>query len=167
MNNSQIKFESNRENCFTISVKKPPKIIQISLLIIILISVLFPIIIMSAMIILRAELKIGIFFAFALFWGIAYYLFRVWTWNLNGKENYEFGEEKISYFADFKYFKDSQTQIENKEIKLEINEIIDGKNKYEQLVIKNENDKIESCIKVSPREMNNLIERLKTTPNNL
>lgn len=161
MNNQQVNFDTNRENCFTISVKKPPKFVQFSLLVTILISLLFPIVVMSTMIIIRAELKIGIFIAFALFWGIAYFLFRVWTWNINGKENFEFGNEKVEYYADFKYFKDSHKQIDNKEIKFEVNELIDGKDKFGQLIISNENDKIESCIKVSPNELNNLIERLK------
>ena len=71
-----------------------------------------------------------------------------------------------TYFADFKYFKDSQTQIDNKEINLEINELIDGKDKFGQLIISNESDRIESCIKVSINELNDLAERLKTTPNN-
>ena len=167
MINQQIKLKESIENQFTISVKKPPKFIQFSLLTIIMISILIPIGILIAMIILRAELKIGIFFAFALFWGIGYYLFRVWTWNQNGKEIYKFENGEISYLADFKYFKDSHKKIDNNDIIYKVNELIDGKDKFGQLIISNENEMIESCIKVSPNELNNLIERLKTNSNTL
>ena len=161
MNKQQVHFEPNRENYFTISVKKPPKFIQISLIITILISLLLPIAGMSAMIILRTELKIEILIGFAVFWTVAYFLFRVWTWNANGKENFEFGKEKISYFADFKYFKDSQTQIENNNLTFEFEEIGHIKDNQGLLIIKSGENTLKSVVKVKIPELKETIERLK------
>jgi len=167
MIHQQIKLNNETGFQFTIAVKKPPRLIQFSLLAIITISMLIPIVVMLAMIISRAELKIGIFFAFAFFWGIGYYLFRVWSWNQHGKEIFKFENGKISYLADFKYFKDSHRQIDNKETIYNMNELIDGKETFGQLIISNENELIESCIKVSTNELTNFIKRLKTTHKNL
>jgi len=156
----QINFDPNQENLFTISVKRPPKFAQIGLMITIMISLLIPIIVLTFMLINRAELKIGIFVLFGIFGLMSFYLFRVWTWNQNGKEVFEIGKEKINYYADFKFFKDSRLQIDKTDIRFEINELIDGKKKYRQLLISNTTEKIESCIRVEPIELKRLIERL-------
>lgn len=157
----QINFDSNQENLFTISVKRPPKFAQVGLIITILISLLIPIIVLTFMLINHAELKIGIFVLFGIFGLISVYLFRVWSWNQNGKEIFEIGNEEVKYYADFKYFKGSKQQIDKTDLKFEINELIDGKEKYGQLLISNDSEKIESCIKVEPNELKELIERLK------
>jgi len=157
----QINFDTNRKNLFTISVNRPPKFAQIGLIITIMISLLIPIIVLTLMLINRAELKIGIFVLFGIFGLISFYLFRVWTWNQNGKEVFEIGKENIKYYADYKHFKDGRQQIDKSDIQFEINELIDGKEKYGQLLISNETEKIESCIRVKPNELKELIERLK------
>jgi len=167
MIHQQIKLNNETGFQFTIAVKKPPRLIQFSLLAIITISMLIPIVVMLAMIISRAELKIGIFFAFALFWGIGYYLFRVWSWNQHGKEIFKFENENISYLADFKYFKDGHKKIDNNEIIYQINKLIDGKETIGQLIISNENEMIESCIKFTQNKLTKLIKQLKSTHNTL
>ena len=162
MNNQQIDLYTDKENYFSISVKKPPKILRITLILTILISILLPVILMSIMIIQRTELKIQIFLAFGLFWGIAYYLFRVFSWNNYGKEFFEFDNKKISYYADFKYFKDNARIIDNKNLMIEIIESPEKSDDFGFLRISNKTDKIESCIKVSMNELV-LLNNLKTT----
>ena len=44
----------------------------------------------------------------------------------------EIGKEKIKYYADYKHFKDGRQQIDKSDIQFEINELIDGKEKYGQ-----------------------------------
>ncbi len=156
----QINFDTNRKNFFSISVKKPPLFAQFGLIFTMMISLLMPIAILTFMLINRAELKIGLFVSFAIFWGIGYFLFRVWTWNQNGKEMFEIGNDKIIYYADFKYFKDSHQQIDKKDVRFEINEMLNGKERYVQLLINNDKEEIESCINVEPNELKRFIEQL-------
>ncbi|GGK40434.1 hypothetical protein GCM10007963_05630 [Lutibacter litoralis] len=118
------------------------------------------------MIIERAELKIGIFFSFTLLWGFAYYMFRVIAWNQFGKEIFTIEKDKIKYYSDFKYFKDSFKEIDNVDLKIELENIGYIEDNLGVLSIKNETDSLKSVIKVPIPELNELIKKIKTTPNN-
>jgi multidrug transporter EmrE-like cation transporter len=167
MQSQQINFTNDRENSFTISVKKTSKFARIILIFTFLIFLIMPIIFLTFMIIERAELKIGIFFSFALFWGFAYYMFRVISWNQFGKEFFTIENDKIKYYSDFKYFKDSFKEIENNDIKIEFENIGYLEENLGVLSIKNKSDSLKSVIKVPILELNELIKKIKTTPNTL
>ena len=166
MLNKQIKFTNDRENSFTISVKKTSIFARIILIITFLIFLIMPILTLTFMIIERAKLNIGIFFSFALFWGFAYYIFRVISWNNFGKEIFTFENDRIKYYSDFKYFKDSFKEIENNDLKIEHEKIGYIEDNLGVLTIMNKTDSLKSVIKVPIPELTELISQIKTTPNN-
>ena len=75
-----------------------------------------------------------------------------------------FNAKDICYYADFKYFTDGKKSIENKELKYSVSEEFDGKS---SLIINNGIEEIETSIKIPTSDLLNLIEKLKTTPNNI
>ncbi|MFB9270255.1 MULTISPECIES: hypothetical protein [Flavobacteriaceae] len=166
MQNQQINFSNDREISFTISIKKKSKFARIILIFTFLIFLIMPVIFLIDMIIERAELKIGIFFSFTLLWGFAYYMFRVIAWNQFGKEIFTIEKDKIKYYSDFKYFKDSFKEIDNVDLKIELENIGYIEDNLGVLSIKNETDSLKSVIKVPIPELNELIKKIKTTPNN-
>jgi len=157
---SQIDFSNIENNRITIYVRKSPLFIRIILMIVLFVFIAGPILGLVSMIIERAELKIGIFISFALFWGLGYYVFRILTWNSFGKEHFSF-TDKVSYFSDFKYFKDSFKEIDKNNLSFDFEEIGYKEDNEGVLIIKGENEFLKSSIKVKIPELEESIERLK------
>jgi hypothetical protein len=90
---------------------------------------------------------------YVLFWVVGYFLFRSLLWNYIGKEVFSISNEKISYYSDYKYFKSNFEEINNENIEININEIIDGKQKYGLLEFISNDTKIESILYVDFEEL--------------
>ena len=167
MTNSQIDFTNNDKKQIVISVRKSPLFIRIALMIVFILFIIGPILGLVIMIMEKERLKFGTFISFALFWGFAYYVFRVLSWNTFGKEHFSF-TEKVQYYSDFKYFKDSFKEFDNSDLSFEFEEIGYKEDNEGILIIKNSNETLKSVIKVKIPELKESIERLKkTTPNNV
>lgn len=101
----------HKNNEIIISSQPSPLIARIILKFIIIISALIPIAAVIAMIISEIGFHFGVLISFILFWGIGIYLIRVFLWNKFGREILSYQPDKISYLADYKYFKDSIREI--------------------------------------------------------
>lgn len=61
------------------------------------------------------ELEIGITYIFTLiiFWGGGTYFLRLLLWNIYGKEVYIVKRYSLSYYYDYKYFKDNKRSVKS------------------------------------------------------
>ena len=160
MTSPQINFINNDKKQIVISVRKSPIFLRIFLMIIFILFLIVPILGMAEMIIEREKLKFGAFISLALFWGLAYYVFRILSWNTFGKEHISF-TDKVEYFSDFKYFKDSFKEFDNSDLRFEFEKIGYEEDNEGFLIIKNNNETLKSVIKVKIPELKESIERLK------
>jgi hypothetical protein len=101
----------HKNNEIIISSEPSPLIARIILKLIIIISALIPIAAAIAMVISEIDFYFGVLISFILFWGIGIYLIKVFLWNKYGREILSYQPDKISYMADYKYFKDSICEI--------------------------------------------------------
>jgi hypothetical protein len=101
----------HKNNEIIISSEPSAFIARIILIVIIIISILIPIAATIGMTITEIGFHFGILISFLLFWGIGIYLIRVFLWNTFGREIILYQPDKISYLADYKYFKDSRHEI--------------------------------------------------------
>lgn len=140
-------------NQLIIKGKKSPLPIRITLIIILVICSLIPI---AATIFLISEKKgphIGIFFSFLFFWGIGFYLLRIILWNSFGREVVNFEKEKITYVADYRFFKDGQKSISTINVEVAAIPFQDKDSKEGTLIFSNENQIIETVLGVSLEKM--------------
>ena len=160
MNEPQIEFSNNGKREITISVRKSPIFIRITLFIVFILFIIAPITGLAIMLVERMEMKFGIFISFGLFWGLGYYVFRLFSWNSYGKEHISFNES-VQYYSDFKYFKDSQTEFDNDNLTFEFEEIGYNEDNQGLLIIKSGENTLKSVVKVKIPELKETIERLK------
>ena len=160
MNKPQIEFSKNEKKEITISVRKSSLFTRIVLFIIFVLFVSAPILGLAIMLIDRMEIKFGIFISFGLFWGLGYYVFRLFSWNSYGKELISFNES-VQYYSDFKYFKDSHTEFNNDNLTFDFEEIGYFEDNQGILIIKGDEHIFKSVIKVKTPELEETIERLK------
>ena len=161
MANNQIQFSENEEKRITIWVKKSNLFARIMLLLFLIMNFIAPLLSLYFMANEGVRLKLGTFLSFALFWGIAYYFFRLYSWNSYGKEIISFGD-KINYHSDYKFFKDSQTEINGNNITFQYEEIGYKENNEGVLIIKNDEETIRSVVKVKIPELQEAINELET-----
>ena len=154
----QIKFDNN---LLVIEIEKVPMIIKFILNFLLAICILMPIVV--TYVLFYSGLTIGILISYAFFWGIGFFILRFVLWNTYGQEVITFKRDRITYYADFKLFKDGLRTIKNREITYEIFEEIKEKGR---LIIENETEKIETSIKIPIKDLLILIEKIKTTPYN-
>jgi hypothetical protein len=153
-------FFNNELKELVVFIKPAPFFTRVILSIVIGISVCIPILVTALSILNRSELKIGLLVSYFIFFGIAFYLFRVLLWNKYGKEVFKFNHDRIEYYADYKYFKDGRQSIVNDKITIGYTELNDEKEPLAQLIIHNEEQEISSCIKLSLNDIKGLINKI-------
>lgn len=161
MANNQIQFSENSKKEITISVRKSNLFTRIVLSFFLVINAIAPFLILSMMAQDGSRLKLGNFIYFAILWGIAYYFFRLLCWNSYGKEVISFGN-KINYYSDYKYFKDSQTEIDASNTTFHYEEIGYKENNEGVLIIETDTNSIKSVVKVKIPELKEAITQLKS-----
>lgn len=159
MTTPQINFINNDKQLI-ISVRKSPIFVRIILMFILILFTTGPILGLISMVIEGGRIQFGHFISLALFWGLAYYVFRVFCWNTFGKEYISFSD-KVKYYSDFKFFKDSYKEFNNSNLSFEIEQIGYEENNEGVLIIRNNNETIKSVIKIKIPELKKSIERLK------
>ena len=159
--NKRFVFDNEKKE-MVIFIKPSPLFTRIILSIVIGISISIPILVTAFAIYSRAELKIGLFFSYFLFFGIGFYLLRVFLWNCYGKEVIIFNKENIKYYADYKYFKDGRQTIKNVNLDIYFSEFTEGSEKKGILIIENEKEKITSCIKLPKKEVKLIVDKINS-----
>ncbi|MEZ5071254.1 MAG: hypothetical protein R2751_09850 [Bacteroidales bacterium] len=96
---------------YIVSSEPSPLFARILLLAITIISFLFPIIVTVVIAITEIQYQIGFIVTYMIFWGIGIFLFRAFLWNTYGKEIITCHNDKVSYVADYKYFRDGSCDI--------------------------------------------------------
>ncbi len=149
-------------------VKKSPIFIRVILFFIAIASFILPLIGIVTSIQARKGLHIGYFIILFLFGLIAFYLLRISLWNTYGEEIIELKRPLIKYEANYGWFKDGKKNINSNKLVFSINQIGYEEDKIGTLVIEGDGDeKIESVVKIPINQIEELIEKLKTTTSNV
>jgi hypothetical protein len=85
-----------------------PLFIRVVLLFIGLLCFLLPLIGLVVYVVINGTFHFGLIINFLLFWALGYYIFRVVVWNSHGREILTLKADRIEYYADYKYFQDSE-----------------------------------------------------------
>lgn len=157
---SQIEF---KENQLVMRVKKSPLLGRILLYVITFLSIALPL----GGFIVNMISNVGLNFFYILFlfiFGlIAFYMLRVSLWNTYGKESIEFGKNKLTYAADYHWFKDKVKEFTFENINYDIKPIGYEEDNKGVLVIKFDDDKVlETVTKVSISDLESLIADLQS-----
>lgn len=102
-----------------------------------------------------------ILFLMVAFYLIPVFFFRLLLWNTWGSEIFVFQQNKLNYVADYKWFKDGETEIETVDGFTATMEFTkrDGDN-IGTLLFNSEFEEIRSVAKLSKADMNKIIEKL-------
>jgi len=136
---NQIEF---KENQLVLRVKKSPFLGRILLYLITFLSIALPLGGFIANMINGGELKFfNIVFLF-IFGLIAFYMLRVSLWNTYGFELIQFGNNKLTYVADYHWFKDKVKEFDFENINYDIKPVSYEEDNKGLLVIKFDDDKV-------------------------
>lgn len=154
----QIKIKENR---LILRVKKSPLLGRILLYVITFLSITLPLGGFIVNMINGGELKFFNMVFLFIFGLIAFYMLRVSLWNTYGKESIEFGKNKLTYVADYYWFKDKVKEFDFENIKYEVKLIGYEEDNKGVLVIKFDDDKVlETVTKIQIFDLESLINRL-------
>lgn len=162
---NQIHISKDNLNEFTISVKEMSPIGKFALIVLFCIFFIIPLAIIGLMISNHEGPKFAFLIGILFHWGIAYYLFRLISWNQYGTEKYILEGHKLKRHSDFKFFKDHFHEIELNGVNFKIEDtgyIEDG---MAFLIIENGKNVLTSDIKVHKTELQDFIGNNKTMPN--
>ncbi|NVO02830.1 MAG: hypothetical protein HXX09_09035 [Bacteroidetes bacterium] len=157
----QILYSGSPKSILTLSVPKSSRFTRIILIFFTIFFFIMPILSTIFIIYFEQELKFGFAIFYIVFWLAGFYFLRLFLWNSHGKEVLTFGKEKISYFTDYKFFKDRRISISNQLINIEIIEKEVNFEKKATLKIFNETETIETSIKVPFEDLKELVESIK------
>lgn len=155
---NQIEF---KENQLVLRVKKSPFLGRILLYLITFLSIALPLGGFIANMINGGEIKFfNIVFLF-LFGLIAFYMLRVSFWNTYGFELIQFGNNKLTYVANYHWFKDKVREFSFENINYDIKQIGYEEDNKGVLVIKFDDDKVlETVTKIPISDLDSLISNL-------
>lgn len=88
------------------------------------------------------------------------YLFKIFFWNLFGKEIYTFENDKISLYRDYKYFKESKKYFKTKGLKIRTEMSGYENEKKAVLIFENKESKYKSQVELPEKELIELKELL-------
>lgn len=156
---NQIEF---KENQLVLRVKKSPFLGRILLYLITFLSIALPLGGFIANMINGGELKFfNIVFLF-IFGLIAFYMLRVSLWNTYGFELIQFGNNKLTYVADYHWFKDKVKEFTFENIEYDIKQVGYEEDNKGVLVIKFDDDKVlETVTKIPIPDLESLISTLR------
>tara|TARA_R110001592_G_scaffold23456_1_gene91939 strand:+ start:53322 stop:53696 length:375 start_codon:yes stop_codon:yes gene_type:complete len=85
-----------------------PLFVRVVLLFIGLLCFLIPLVGLVVYVVINGTFHFGLIINFLLFWALGHYILRVATWNSYGREILTLKADRIEYYADYKYFRDSE-----------------------------------------------------------
>lgn len=158
MKQNQIEIKGSQ---LTISVKKAPIFIRVVLTLILAILILIPLAVTFFMLTYGDGPHIGIAIIYLLCWGSGFYLLRVTLWNSAGREILTLHPDKISYIADYRFFKDGRQEINIKDLETEIIYEDEPKKTFGRLRLKNKSTFIETVVQTTITELEEIINEIK------
>ena len=85
-----------------------PLFIRVVLLFIGLLCFLIPLVGLVVYVVINGTFHFGLIINFLFFWTLGHYIVRVAIWNSYGREILTLKADRIEYYADYKYFRDSE-----------------------------------------------------------
>lgn len=152
---NQIEYKQNQ---LILRVKKSPLLGRILLYLITFLSIALPL----GGFIVNMINNVGLSFFHILFlfiFGlIAFYMLRISLWNTYGFELIQFGNNKLTYVADYHWFKDKVKEFDFENIKHEVKPMRYEEDNKGVLVIRFDNDKLlETVTKIPLSDLESLI----------
>lgn len=145
-----------KNNVLTLRVKKGSLVLRYIILLFAIICILLPTFGIIANAVSGGSIKFHFFIVLGLFGLLSFFMFRTYLWNTYGKEIIYFSEEKVTYIADYRYFRDTQQISRSNNISLSIASIGYEEDKMGVLCIKNKTsqEQVESiqCVTKMPQE---------------
>lgn len=154
-----------KNNHLTLTSKPSPLFIRILIFFFSLIAILIPIGGMIGSMLSGSGFHLGYLIGIGIFSLIGFYLLRVFLWNSYGKEIIIFNQNKITYEADYKWFKDGKKVKNIDSPSYSIKSIGYEDESFGALVINSEQDTLESVVKMPNKQLEDLILKLKITNN--
>src|SRR5690606_99190 len=136
---NQIEFKQNQ---LVLKVKKSPLLGRILLYLITFLSIGLPLGGFIVNMISNAGFSFFHILFLFIFGLIAFYMLRVSLWNTYGKESIEFDNNKLTYVADYHWFKDKVKEFDFEKIDYEIKQVGYEEDNKGVLVIKFDDDKV-------------------------
>lgn len=109
---------------------------------------LLPLASMIMMVVMGNPPKFGLFIAVAIFWFLSFRMARQFLWNRYGNEVLIFEKDRLTYFADFKYFQDSHQVLSTNEVNITVKEIQEWDENMGKLVFTSPTGEIELAVNV-------------------
>lgn len=155
---NQIEFKQNQ---LVLRVKKSPLLGRILLYLITFLSIALPL----GSFIVNMISNVGLSFFHILFlfiFGlIAFYMLRVSLWNTYGFELIQFDNNKLTYVADYRWFKDKVKEFTFENINYDIKPVGYEEDNKGVLIIKFDEDRVfETVTKISISDLESLISSL-------
>lgn len=152
-----------KENKLRLRVKKSPLLGRVLLYVITFLSIALPLGGFIVNMISNVALNFYHILFLFIFGLIAFYMLRVSLWNTYGYELIQFGNNKLTYSADYCWFKDKVKEFSFEKIDYKIQQVGYEEDKKGVLVIKFDNDKIlETVTKIPISDLESLIADLQS-----
>lgn len=112
-----VKINSAKQNIIevTLSNENSRKAVNMVIFLLGLFSLILP---FSILFINELEIGFGYLITLFIFIGSSLFFFRIYLWNTYGKEIYQIEKNKISYFYDYRLFKDNRKKISFKRLEI-------------------------------------------------
>nr|WP_199000731.1 hypothetical protein [Flavobacterium sp. ASV13] len=148
-------------NTLNLKVKKSPLIIRIIIFFFAFAFFIFPLIGVILSIANRSGLNIGYFIAVGIFSLLGFYLLRVALWNTYGEETINILENKVIYEANYGWFKDAKKEMIFSDLEYSFKSVGYEEDNEAVLVLSSKEDQVESVVKMSIPQLEELIFILK------
>lgn len=153
-----------KDNQLILKVKKSPLLARLLLYLITFLSIALPL----GGFIVNMISNVGLNFFYLLFlfiFGlIAFYMLRVSLWNTFGKESIQFSNNKLTYVADYHWFKDKVKEFTFENINFDIKQVGYEADNKGVLMIKFDADKVlETVTKIPIADLEKLITNINKT----
>lgn len=151
-----------KENALILKVKKSPIIVRGIMFIFSFASFILPLMGMIMAITLGKQFHIGYLIGLFLFGLLGFYLLRISLWNTYGEEKITLLTTTIEYEANYGWFKDGKKTITLNNLIFSVNQVGYQEDNMGTLVVGDENEKIESVVKMPIYQLEELIKEIQT-----
>lgn len=149
------------QNTLTLHVKKSPPLGRLFILFLAFIAVALPIMGMVFRFLDGGSFHFGFLIGLGVFSLVSFYFIRLFLWNTYGKEVITIGNNTVSYYVDYHYFKGNQQEIAYETLVFEVEQIGFEEEQLGRLIIAaNEKEFIHSSVNMDLKELEEVIQKL-------